>query len=119
MPAWKLFLRYLFSRRAESLIRSIAKLAIVATFIGVAALVLVMSIMNGFNRNIQNKLLAIEPHIAISSPAKDLDVSAVIGDELESTSLYSEQDLILRTVDGLFSGASLGASDGSTDGSFC
>ena len=104
MPAWKLFLRYLFSRRAESLIRSIAKLAIVATFIGVAALVLVMSVMNGFNRNIQNKLLAIEPHIAITSPAEDINVESVIGDELKNTSLYSEQDLILRTVDGLFSG---------------
>jgi lipoprotein-releasing system permease protein len=78
----------------------------VATFISVAALIIVLSVMNGFNRNIENKLLAVEPHVAIDNLTAE-QVTYVrdrFGSRAEGVLQVFEQDLLIRTVDGLFSG---------------
>jgi lipoprotein-releasing system permease protein len=105
-PLWLTY-RFLFSRRSESLVRTLARLGIAATFVSVFALIVVSSVMNGFNRNIHQRLLSVEPHLSIEDPeSQDLErVRAWPEGAVETVSEFVESDVVLRTVDGLFSGA--------------
>lgn len=110
--AWDLFRHYLLSRRAGSLVRTVAWLCMAGVAIGVSALVLVISVMNGFNDSIRRRLLAVEPHLVavvpgVTSPEGLLKTSLYremknVGAEVQ---IFETQDVILRTVDGLFGGA--------------
>lgn len=77
-----------------------------SSFLTVFSLVVVISIMNGFNRNMAQKLLAVEPHISIAK--ESVSSRQALKDALPSGAKlieFEEQDLVIRTVDGLFSGA--------------
>lgn len=102
-----IFIRYLLSRRSGAVIRSMARLCFLATLIGVFSLVIVSSIMNGFNRSITKKLLNIEPHLTISSGDENFFNDDSFLKTVNSTEHYkfSKQDVILRTFEGRFSGA--------------
>ncbi|CAN5564011.1 lipoprotein-releasing ABC transporter permease subunit [soil metagenome] len=107
------FRHFLLSRRAGSLIRTIAWLSIVSVAIGVFALIVVLSVMNGFHQSIQKRLLAAEPHLVISLDQTPLTVAAGLGrpvsEYLETEhamlDLIERQDVVIRTGEGVFSGA--------------
>jgi len=113
----KFFGRYLFSKRAGALIRTIAWICIVGIGLGVMALVVVLSVMNGFNGTIRERLLAVEPHLVIALPPpapggqpRSLDELGVLRGELNQlpgarASIVESQDVILRTLEGTFGGA--------------
>ena len=48
-------------------------LAVSGLSIGIASLIIVMSVMNGFEKELQNRILGVEPHAVIFSeePIKD------------------------------------------------
>jgi lipoprotein-releasing system permease protein len=81
--------------------------------IGVMSLVVVISVMNGFNDQIRRRLLAVEPHLVASMPntqSADEVKASKLYQELKSrpglqTDLFENQDVIVRTVDGNFGGA--------------
>ena len=93
--------------------RSLARLCLVGNTIGVAALVLVLSIMNGFNKAQSDRLLSVEPHFLIEGVRAQEKLEKAVSesngrlslDEIQEMSVYDRQDVILRTLDGLFSGA--------------
>lgn len=93
--------------------RSLARLCLIANFIGVLALVLVLSIMNGFRESQEKKLLAIEPHVVITGAdaAEKLQLfldgseHRLNANDIEEIAPFEKQDIIIRTVDGYFSGA--------------
>src|SRR5262245_66231474 len=58
MVAW----RYLRARRRDRFVSVIAALTLTGTALGVAALIVVTSVMNGFNAEIINKLLGLNGH---------------------------------------------------------
>src|SRR5688500_4492380 len=101
------FRRYLFSSRAGAVVKSMARLCWVATLIGVFSLILVSSIMNGFNRSIRIKLLGVEPHLSIVGSEAQLATieNKVDQDEVVEMNRFARQDVIIRTLDGKFSGA--------------
>jgi lipoprotein-releasing system permease protein len=114
MLAWLLFRNYLLSRRSGALVRIIAWFCIAGIGMGVAALIIVLSIMNGFNLTIRNRMLNVEAHLMI--PQKERPsreglahmrsvLTGVVKGGLESVERYESQDLILRSVDGTFGGA--------------
>jgi lipoprotein-releasing system permease protein len=115
--AWDLFRHYLLSRRAGSLIRTVAWISIAGVAIGVFALVVVISVMSGFDDQIRSRLLAVEPHLVVTKPlmgggALSSDQLAVApaftalrADSKLQTDLFDNQDVIIRTVDGNFGGA--------------
>lgn len=113
MLTWDLFRHYLLSRRAGALIRTVAWLCMAGVGLGVMSLVVVISVMNGFNDQIRGRLLAVEPHLVVKVPGverADLLKNHPIYRDLEAmkdvqTEIYEKQDVILRTVDGLFGGA--------------
>lgn len=62
---WQIAMRYLASRRRSGVISVIGLIAIGGVFVGVAALVIVMSVMNGLQRDLRDKILTNTPHLMI------------------------------------------------------
>lgn len=105
-----LFWHYLFSKRSGSLVKVIAWINLVGVSLSVAALILVTSVMNGFNASIEKNLLDVQPHLLIQAPAEKVDLRALkkrVSEELDNydrLSSFETQDLVLRTIDGNFGG---------------
>jgi lipoprotein-releasing system permease protein len=111
--SWLLFRNYLLSRRSGALVRIIAWHCILGIGMGVAALIIVLSVMEGFNRTIRTRMLSVEPHLVLSqkahpteTQAQDLQrlVESVTQGGVEQIDRFETQDLILRSVDGVFGG---------------
>lgn len=100
------FRRYLFSTRAGAVIRSMSRISWLATLIGAFSLILVSSIMNGFNKTQSARLLNVEPHLLIKSSHDLSEIKSFLNqqDHVE-VSQYSQNDVILRSLEGRFSGA--------------
>jgi lipoprotein-releasing system permease protein len=60
-------LRYLKSKRKEGFISVIAIFSFIGIMIGVATLIIVMSVMNGFRDELVNRILGINAHLTIYS----------------------------------------------------
>jgi len=61
-------LRYLRSRRKEGFISVISGFSLIGIAIGVATLIVVMSVMNGYHITLRDRILGINGHITITSP---------------------------------------------------
>ncbi|MBW3660284.1 MAG: ABC transporter permease [Gemmatimonadetes bacterium] len=62
---WRIAVRYLASRRRSGVISAVGLIAIGGVFVGVAALVIVMSVMNGLQEDLREKILTNTPHLMI------------------------------------------------------
>ena len=72
MVAW----RYLRSRRKETVISVIASISFVGIMLGVATLIIVMAVMNGFRAELLSRILGIDGHLIVKpvdSPLHDYD----------------------------------------------
>ncbi len=61
-------LRYTRSKRSEGFVSFISGFSLCAMALGVTALIVVLSVMNGFDREIKSRLLKVVPHITVTSP---------------------------------------------------
>ena len=71
---WMLSGRYLRARRKEGFISVIAGFSFLGIMLGVATLIIVMSVMNGFRAQLLDKILGLNGHVivhSISGPLKD------------------------------------------------
>src|SRR5256885_8033058 len=71
---WMLSLRYLRARRREGFISVIAGFSFVGIMLGVATLIIVMAVMNGFRKELLDKILGLNGHLLIQpleSPLTD------------------------------------------------
>ncbi len=71
---WMLSLRYLRSRRREGFISVIAGFSFLGIMLGVATLIIVMAVMNGFRVELLDKILGLNGHLLIQpleSPLTD------------------------------------------------
>jgi lipoprotein-releasing system permease protein len=76
---WMLSLRYLRARRKEGFISVIAGFSFLGIMLGVATLIIVMAVMNGFRQELLDKILGLNGHILIQPlerPLTDWDVVA-------------------------------------------
>jgi lipoprotein-releasing system permease protein len=64
---WTIASRYLRSKRRLSFITLISLLAIGGVFLGVAALTIVLSVMNGFEDQVQRRIAGTNAHVALLS----------------------------------------------------
>src|SRR5438874_6508442 len=62
---WMIALRYLRARRQESFVSVIAGFSLVGIALGVATLIIVMAVMNGFRHDILDRMLGLNGHINI------------------------------------------------------
>lgn len=60
--------RYLAGRRRFSLISIITSISTVGVALGVAALIVVLSVMNGFYDFVRGVLVSLDPHVVVTSP---------------------------------------------------
>src|ERR1700716_2191955 len=71
---WLLSGRYLRARRKEGFISVIAGFSFVGIMLGVATLIIVMAVMNGFRKELLDKILGLNGHLLIQpleSPLTD------------------------------------------------
>jgi lipoprotein-releasing system permease protein len=66
---WMLALRYLRARRQEGFISVIAVFSFLGIMLGVATLIIVMSVMNGFRAELVGRILGLNGHLTIQSEA--------------------------------------------------
>lgn len=103
------------SRRSGAVIRTVSWMSMAGICVGVAALIVVIGVMNGFNQVIRDRHLRVEPHLVLTAPEgvkfddwlkeAEAKVSRALPGEVTEFTPYRNQDVILKTVDGYFSGA--------------
>ncbi len=87
---WMLSMRYLRSRRREGFISFIAAISFLSLMLGVAALIIVMAVMNGFRKELLDKILGLNGHMLIQpidSPLTDWDQVAARVSRVEGVRL--------------------------------
>jgi lipoprotein-releasing system permease protein len=107
--AKEIFQHSLLSKRSSALVRVISWLCILGVGIGVAALIIVLSVMNGFDDAIRRRLISVQPHLIVHATESQVSrVSSLVKKAADSPALVSpfvSQDVIVRTAEGYFSGA--------------
>jgi lipoprotein-releasing system permease protein len=76
---WLISLRYLRARRKEGFISVIAGFSFLGIMLGVATLIIVMAVMNGFRKELLDKILGLNGHLLVQpleSPLTDWKVVA-------------------------------------------
>ena len=62
LVAW----RYLRSKQRSGVLSAISFIAVCGVILGVAALVIMLSVTNGFSREVKNLLIAMRAHVRVS-----------------------------------------------------
>lgn len=115
MLAFHLFRHYFLSFKSASLIRLVAWFCLGGLTVSVAALVLVLSIMDGFGQSIKSRFLTRQPHLILRSKSsqqvqvdfktKDPVRSVLpnhLQEQVKSSVLFETQDVLLKTNQGFF-----------------
>lgn len=116
-----LSLRYLKAKRKQAFISVITIISILGVTMGVMALVVVLSVMNGFRADLMSKILGVNSHVLVlnfSGPFEDYDttgekIKAVTGVRAVSPFIYSQ---VMVGKGGNASGAVLRGIDSRTVG---
>ncbi|HTV68437.1 MAG TPA: lipoprotein-releasing ABC transporter permease subunit [Rhizobiaceae bacterium] len=82
MVAW----RYLRARRKEAFISVIAGISFAGIMLGVATLIVVMAVMNGFRAELLSRILGINGHLILQPVDSPLDDYAAIADRINGVS---------------------------------
>ena len=94
---WMLAGRYLRTRRREGFVSVIAGFSFVGIMLGVATLIIVLSVMNGFRKELLGKIVGINGHIFIGALDKPLTDYADLSERL---SKLAGVRLVLPLVEG-------------------
>ena len=71
----KITFRYLKPKKKEGFLNIISIFSFIGISLGVAVLIIVMSVMNGFRTELVNKILGFNAHIIVKPYSKSIDVS--------------------------------------------
>jgi lipoprotein-releasing system permease protein len=74
--------RYMLSRRRSGFVSMIALLSTVGIAVGVATLIVVMAVMNGFTTEMLNKILGLNGHLRLYLPPHQVQTYAAAADEI-------------------------------------
>ncbi len=126
--------RYLFARRGQAFISVISWISVIGVALGVAALIIVMGVMNGFTTDLRDKIIGVTAHGIIfdsfghpqEDPAVIKEIESVPGVAAATPFIYSEmmlsaaggvKGIVLRGVDPVTGPKVLGALNKITQGS--
>ena len=112
MISFKLFKQFVFSRRAGALIKRLSWISLVQIFLSLFAFVIVLSVMNGMNSSIAERVNNLEPEITVEvdqvKTTAALEIMPVISRLRENPNhqvdFFETSDVVLRTMDGLYRG---------------
>ncbi len=106
---WMIALRYLRPRRREAFISVISLISLVGIALGVAALIIVMAVMNGFRHDLLSRILGFNGHITVQSSIGGLtDFDAIAARVRQVPGVVS----VVPKVDGEVMGTANGVSVG-------
>ena len=88
-------LRYMRSKRRDGFVSFISLFSLAAMALGVMALIVVLSVMNGFDREIKMRLLRVVPHISVTSP-EGLNIAQI--NQLETELKTDSEDAPVRVL---------------------
>ena len=92
--------RYLFEKRKERFVSVTTIISMLGIGVGVAALIVTMGIVNGFNNEIEEKILGVNPHVIIGrdgqieNPAAIISIVERIGGVVKTSEFLDGQALI-------------------------
>lgn len=79
---WMLSLRYLRARRKEGFISVIAGFSFLGIMLGVATLIIVMAVMNGFRKELLSKILGLNGHMLVQPIEQPLTDFAAVAERI-------------------------------------
>lgn len=82
MVAW----RYLRSKRKETVISVIASISFLGIMLGVATLIVVMAVMNGFRAELLTRILGVNGHLIVTPIDTPLEDYAAVADRINGVS---------------------------------
>ena len=95
--AWQIFVasRFLTARRKERFISLVSLISILGVMVGVAALIIVISVMSGFDEDLKSKIVGTYSHIEIISeyginPSRELSDKILKAKHVKAVSFFSE-----------------------------
>ena len=104
---WTIAKRYMLPGRGEAFIALVAGISLVAVMLGVAALVIVMSVMNGFRADLIDKIVGLNGHAVIQAYGGRLDNWQHVLEEVRATpGVTRATPLIDQPLFGTFNGRS-------------
>jgi lipoprotein-releasing system permease protein len=100
--------KLILSDRSKSLVRRISILSFCAITLSVAVFFIVLFVMNGMNRNIRARILALDPNITVTFNTDQItsatELQKIKSPDIDNSLQFDSYDLIIRTVDGQFRG---------------
>ncbi|MFW6005150.1 MAG: lipoprotein-releasing ABC transporter permease subunit [Desulfonatronovibrionaceae bacterium] len=100
-------LRYLLANRKQAFISVISLISILGVALGVASLIIVLGVMNGFSHNLRDKILGINAHIMVGSYAGGIpDYESLAGElgarpGISGTAPFIYSEVMLSSSDGV------------------
>jgi len=82
----KIAFRYLFTKKKDGFINIISTFSFLGIALGVAVLIVVMSVMNGFRSELINKINGFNPHLKIHSYDDTIDLTKLKNDKIKNIS---------------------------------
>ena len=79
---WLLASRYLRTRRREGFVSVIAGFSFLGIMLGVATLIIVLSVMNGFRKELLDKIVGVNGHIFLTPIERPLDDYREVAEKL-------------------------------------
>jgi lipoprotein-releasing system permease protein len=84
-----LAIKYISSKKEEKLISLSSLLSIISIAIGVGALILVLGIMNGFDKMLESKIIGANPHIIIKNFNGTFNIDKKLLEKIKSDKMVS------------------------------
>jgi lipoprotein-releasing system permease protein len=107
---WMMARRYLGARREEGFISIIAWFSLIGIALGVATLIIVMSVMNGFRHDLLERILGVNGHIGLYGESNRLEGFDPLAEKVRKIpGVISVTPIIEGQVMASVKGASLGA----------
>ncbi|MBN1526712.1 MAG: lipoprotein-releasing ABC transporter permease subunit [Candidatus Omnitrophica bacterium] len=101
--AWQLFVssRYLTAKPKERFISLISAISILGVAVGVAALIVVIAVMSGFDNDLKDKIIGTNSHIVVEAdygmpPAEDMIADIIATPHVKDASFFLTGQALIR-----------------------
>ena len=89
--------RFLFSKKSEGYVSIFSWFSIIGIALGVAAIIIVMSVMNGFRANLTERLVGVNSHLNIYSFNKKINLDDI--NTLKINLDFNDYDKFLPSIE--------------------
>ena len=108
----KIAFRYLKTKKKDGFLNVISIFSFIGISLGVAVLIIVMSVMNGFRSELVNKIVGFNPHVVIQSYDQSVELNLIQSQNIKSLSnhiVYSNSGEVVLINRNITKGLSLRA----------